>query len=85
VVNLIYLPMAFVSGMWVPIEAMPEVVQRIATFLPAYHYAQLALRTVGAGQGRPIALHVAVLVAFTLAALAAAAWRYRRDEGRTWG
>jgi ABC-2 type transport system permease protein len=85
VVNLIYLPMAFVSGMWVPIEAMPDVVQRMATFLPAYHYAQLALRAVGAGQGRPITLHVAVLVAFTLAALVGAAWRYRRDEGRTWG
>lgn len=85
VVNLIYLPMAFLSGMWMPIEALPEVLQRIAVFLPAYHYAQLALRAVGAGQGKPVAYHVAVLVAFGVAALAGAAWRYRRDEGRTWG
>lgn len=85
VVNLIYLPMAFCSGMWVPIEALPDVMQRIAMFLPAYHYAQLALRVVGAGEGRPVALHVAVLALFTAVALAGAAWRYRRDDGRTWG
>jgi ABC-2 type transport system permease protein len=85
VVNLIYLPMAFLSGMWVPVEALPDVLQRIAAFLPAYHYAQLGLRAVGAGQGKPIAYHVAVLAVFMAAALAIAAWRYRRDEGKTWG
>jgi ABC-2 type transport system permease protein len=85
VVNLIYLPMGFLSGMWIPIEALPGAMQKIAVCLPAYHYSQLALRAVGAGQGQPIVLHVAVLLAFTLAALGAAGFFYRRDEGRTWG
>lgn len=85
VVNLIYLPMGFLSGMWIPIEALPRALQTLAVCLPSYHYSQLALRTVGAGRDQPVALHVAVLVTMTLCALAGAAFLYRRDEGRTWG
>ncbi len=52
VVNLIYLPMAFLSGLWVPIEMLPGFMKNLATWLPAYHFAQLALQAVGAGHGR---------------------------------
>jgi ABC-2 type transport system permease protein len=43
VVNLVYLPMAFGSGLWLPLEQLPGFMQNLAPFLPAYHYAQLAL------------------------------------------
>ncbi|MER3444998.1 MAG: ABC transporter permease [Meiothermus sp.] len=85
VLNLVYLPMAFASGLWVPVEALPKVIQSVAPFLPPYHYAQLALGTLGAGRGENPWLHAGVLVGFTLAFLALALWVYRRDEGKTYG
>ena len=42
VANLIYLPMAFASGMFVPVGDLPDFIQKIARYLPTYHYAQLA-------------------------------------------
>jgi len=83
--NILYLPLAFASGLWIPIFALPEFVQTLAPFLPPYHYAQLALRTIGASEGGRAWVHVAALAGFTLLFLALAVWAYRRDEGRTYG
>lgn len=85
IVNLLYLPMAFASGLWIPVMALPELVQRIAPFLPAYHFAQLALATIGASQGGPVVGHLAYLVGFTAVFLLLAGVGYRRDEDKTYG
>jgi ABC-2 type transport system permease protein len=77
VVNLVYLPMAFLSGLWFPLSMMPSFIQSIAPLLPAYHLDQLALSVVGLGQGGVLA-HVLVLVGFTAAFLLLAARRLRR-------
>src|SRR5262245_33370149 len=37
IVNLIYLPMSFLSGLWIPFEVLPPTIKAIAPFLPAYH------------------------------------------------
>jgi ABC-2 type transport system permease protein len=85
VVNLIYLPMAFASGLWIPVEMLPGFMKTIALALPAYHYAQLALGVLGAGRGGPAWSHVAMLTGFTVLSLAVALFAYRHDEGRTYG
>jgi ABC-2 type transport system permease protein len=85
IVNLIYLPMAFASGLWLPIQILPRFFKALAPWLPPYHYAQLALKTVGADQGRSIALHVAYLVGFTALCLVVARLGFRRDEDKTYG
>ena len=85
VLNLVALPSAFGSGMWIPIQMLPAVVKRIALFLPPYHYAQLALHTLGLDRGEPPAGHVAFLAVFTAVCLLLAWAGYRRDEGRTFG
>jgi ABC-2 type transport system permease protein len=77
VVNLVYLPMAFLSGLWFPLSMMPSFIQSIAPLLPAYHLDQLALSVVGLGQGG-VLVHVLVLVGFTAAFLLLAARRLRR-------
>lgn len=64
VVNLIYLPMAFLSGLWVPINFFPELMQSIANFLPAYHLAQLSLKVVEMDLGASIWLHLGALLAY---------------------
>ncbi|HEU5135810.1 MAG TPA: CIA30 family protein [Steroidobacteraceae bacterium] len=66
IVNLIFLPMAFLSGLWLPLQFMPQFLQDIAPVWPAYHLAQMALATVGAPSAGSTAGHVAVLAAVTL-------------------
>jgi len=85
VVNVIYLPMAFLSGLWIPIQVLPELVQSIARLLPAYHFAQLALKVIGADQGRPVVEHIAYLATLTLVSLILARIGLRRDQDQTYG
>ena len=85
IVNLIHLPMSFLSGLWIPILFLPEALQKLALWLPPYHLAQLALRVVGASQKQPVMLHVGALAAATLLFAAIAYVGYRRDEGKQYG
>src|SRR6201993_1860646 len=65
-INLIYLPMSFCSGLWVPFMFLPKVVRQVALALPPYHLSQLALGIVGAGRHESATMHWEVLLAFTL-------------------
>src|SRR6185437_1734909 len=74
IINIVYLPMAFASGMWMPISVLPLWIQHIAPFLPTYHYTQIALNIFGYAQpGFSMAMHWNALVGFTCL-LAGAAW-----------
>ena len=48
ILNLITLPLAFASGLFVPLDQLPPFVQSIAPYLPTYHLGQLAWGAVGA-------------------------------------
>jgi ABC-2 type transport system permease protein len=85
VVNLVYIPMAFCSGLWIPIQGLPAFLQKLAPWMPPYHLAQLALKVVGGDLGHPVAFHVGALAAVTVISLAVAWVGYRRDEGKTYG
>ena len=85
VVNLVYLPMGFVSGLWIPIEVLPSFMKSIAPWMPAYHLGQLALKSIGAGGDAPAWTHITALAGFTVIGLVLAVWGYRRDEDRNWG
>lgn len=85
IVNLIYLPMAFASGLWIPFEMLPPVVRAVSPFLPPFHLAQLALTVIGSGAGGSIVVHVAALALTTVICLGLAVVAYRRNTGRTWG
>ena len=83
--NLIYLPLAFLSGLWVPIHVLPRTIQDLAIWLPPYHFSQLALKVFGGSRGEPVTLHVGAMVVAALL-FATIAWAgYRRDEGKTYG
>jgi len=71
-VNLIYLPMAFLSGLWMPLNLLPDIIGRMAPLWPAYHLSQLALATIGRGDGSSVLPHVAALMAFTVVCFAIA-------------
>lgn len=82
IVNLIYLPMAFLSGLWIPIFILPEIIQKIALIFPAYHLAQLSLNIVGGSQGQPVMAHIIMLFLYTgiFLLLSGMAWRRLKDR-----
>jgi ABC-2 type transport system permease protein len=84
-INLIYLPMSFCSGLWVPFMFLPKIVRQIALALPPYHLSQLALGIVGAGRHESAATHWEVLLAFTLICLGVARIGFQRDQGKLYG
>ena len=85
VLNLLALPLALASGMWIPIQGLPKLIQQIAPWLPPYHYVQLALGRIGMDRGEPVGRSVAVLVLFTAVSVVLAWIGWRRDEGKTFG
>lgn len=85
VANLLYLPSAFASGLWFPIQALPDWVQGIAPWLPPYHFGQLALGVLGVEPRTPPWLSVAALAGYTVLGLGLATFGYRRDDGKTYG
>jgi len=66
VVNLVYLPMSFLSGLWIPITMLPNFLQSFAEFLPPYHLSQLALKVVDLDTDGSVGKHLAILTLFTL-------------------
>ncbi|MGB4858537.1 MAG: ABC transporter permease [Dokdonella sp.] len=74
VVNLVYLPMAFLSGLWLPLKMLPAAIGMLAPLWPSYHLAQLALKVVGQSAGGSTLVHVGALLAMT-AFFYALAWR----------
>ena len=84
VINLIYLPMSFASGLWIPIEMMPKAVQAIAPSLPPYHLSRIALHVIGADP-KPVWGHIISLAIYAAIFMAIAIRFYRNDDGRTFG
>ncbi|MBB5234691.1 ABC-2 type transport system permease protein [Deinococcus budaensis] len=82
VANLILLPVAFASGLFVPLDSLPGFLRTLAPYLPAYHSAGFAQ---GALRGEAGLDHALWLMAYTLAFALLALWAYGRDEGRTYG
>jgi ABC-2 type transport system permease protein len=81
VANFVYLPLAFASGLFLPMGQLPAIVQQIAPYLPTYHLAQLAWSAVGAGSGS-VATSLAWLLGYTALFLALAVRAYTRDQRR---
>ena len=80
VVNMIYLPISFLSGLWVPVDMLPDVLKHVAAALPPYHLAQLALNILGYGRGESFWFHWEFLLGFMFIALGIARIGFQRDE-----
>ncbi len=80
VVNLLYLPMSLLSGLWIPIQLFPELLQKLAWVLPPFHLVQLTFRAVGMPAQTPIWVSVAYLAAMTLICGTLAIRSFYRNE-----
>lgn len=84
VANLVYLPLSFAAGLFMPVNQLPDFVQRAAPYLPTYHYAQLAWSALGASSER-LATSLLWLGGYAVLFLALAVHAYRREEQRKFG
>jgi ABC-2 type transport system permease protein len=80
IVNLIYLPMSFMSGLWIPLHSLPKWLQAIAPTLPTYHLSQLMLSVFGYQNASSAFSHWASLIGFTLLMLGIAWAVFQRAE-----
>ncbi len=80
VINMIYLPMSFCGGLWLPIMMLPHVLQKFALLLPTYHLSQLVLASFGYPSAGSATSHWLGLLGFSLVMLGVAAIAYRRLE-----
>ncbi|HET8899815.1 MAG TPA: ABC transporter permease [Rhodanobacteraceae bacterium] len=76
--QLVYLPMAFLSGLWFPLPMLPHALQSIAPLWPSYHLDRIAMAAI-AVQPAAVWGHVAVLAGFTVVFFALAMRRLRRN------
>jgi ABC-2 type transport system permease protein len=81
VVNLIFLPMSFASGIFIPINNLPAFIQNIAPYLPMYHLGHIAWNAVGVPYD-DLGKSVLWLVGYAVVFLALTLWAVRREDDR---
>jgi ABC-2 type transport system permease protein len=84
-VNMVYMPLAFCGGLWIPFEFLPKVIQQISPLLPSYHLAQIALAIQHAPVQGTIAGHVEALIAFACLFLGVAMIVQTREREKMYG
>jgi ABC-2 type transport system permease protein len=80
-INLIFLPMSFASGIFIPVSALPDFIAKFAPYLPMYHLGHFAWYSVGypeADLGNSVLWLAGYAVLFLLIAL----WAVRREDDR---
>ncbi len=75
--------MSFASGVFVPLQFLPDVLQKIAPFLPTTHLVQLGWSIVGStSSDGQVWTHVLILLAYAAGFAVLAGWAYIRDENK---
>jgi ABC-2 type transport system permease protein len=80
VTQLLFFPMAILGGLFLPPQIMPGFVQAISPYVPSRGAVELVWSATTGSAPDPVG--VVMLGVWTAAAATAAAWAYRRDEGR---
>lgn len=81
VANLVFMGLAILGGLWIPISMYPAAMQSMAQVLPSYHLGEIALNVAGASGNHTFTNHVVVMLITTavLAAFTLLAWSRQRD------
>jgi ABC-2 type transport system permease protein len=84
IINISFLIFSFVSGIFIPLAQLPDILQNIAPYLPIYPLAQLARHAVGVQTGSIVGA-VWLLILYGVLFLGLAIFAYRTDEQRSFG
>ena len=82
VINLVYLPTAFASGLFFPKQLLPHFIQNIAPYLPLHFFGQLGWDAIGAPTDGSVTTDWLYLAGYGALFFALALWAYRREESR---
>jgi len=82
VINLIYLPTAFASGLFFPKQLLPHFIQSIAPYLPLHFFGQLGWDAIGAPTDESVPTDWLYLAGYGVLFFVLALWAYRREENR---
>jgi ABC-2 type transport system permease protein len=66
IINLIYIPMSFLAGLFIPMEVLPAGLRQIAPLWPTHHLLQLTRAELGLSSFGSPQLHVAALLGATV-------------------
>lgn len=78
IVNLVYLPLALLSGLWLPLSQLPAVFSTIAPLWPSWHLGLLAQQALGLPVPGSTWLHLAAPLAVAALCFGGALHRLRR-------
>lgn len=81
VVNLIFLPMSFASGIFIPLDNLPSFIKDLGPYLPMYHLGHIAWNAVGFTHA-DIWKSVLWLAGYAVVFLALTLWAVRREDDR---
>lgn len=82
IINLIYLPMSFLSGLWMPLSVLPNWLQKLAPVWPTYHLAQIAIGSIGFDMATSALSSWMWLAVFSGIMFGLAALLFRRNAAR---
>ena len=91
IVNLVFLPLSFLSGFFYPLDQLPDVFAKVAQVLPTYHFGQLAWGVMAPAQdvasfGNPpsgtVVGHLAVVLGWFVGCGILTVLGYRRELDR---
>ena len=80
VANLVYLPLSFAGGLWIPPHGLPDLIQKISKYLPTRMYAEVVWGTFN--ETVPTQWNVLGLLLYFLLFSAMAYILLLRDEGQ---
>ena len=77
--TMVAFPMLFLSGVFIPLDALPQVMQNVVHVLPLTYLTESlhAVLNDGDGLNPTIAVDIAVLAAWAIGCFVIAAWRFR--------
>lgn len=79
--NLLFMMMAVLGGLWIPITVFPPIMQEIANYLPSFHLAEIALDVIDAPGTRDLqaSLTAVMVMTFILSIITLFAWRLQKS------
>ena len=78
--NIVFLSLSILGGLWFPVFIFPSFMQTLASFIPSFHLAELALAVVDAPGDRVSASNLLAISFMTVALLALTLWTWSRQR-----
>lgn len=85
IINIIFLILSFASGLFIPMKQLPDIVQKVAPYLPTYRYGQLAWNAIGFDIKEPLVAPALWLLGYGIVFVVIAVRAYRREDRKTFG